>query len=118
MKTREFSRGEGRTQVLLSAYYLGNDIVVHIYNKNAHIGAVAIAEYDTESARTSTSVITRRGHKDNIVASETAYKITKTTKKPCCVIAGIHLDNITGKEIEDILVNVKLVSDDFLKREI
>ena len=115
MKINELSRGEDRTQVFLSAYYLGNDMVICVYNENAHLGAVAIAEYDPESTRTSTSVITRRGHKDNAVASEVAYKITKTLKRPCCVIAGIHIDAITDDEIELILSNVSTLTDEFLR---
>jgi hypothetical protein len=118
MQIRELARGEGRTKVLLTAYYFGDDLLLCIHNQNAHIGAVAVAEYDPESTRTSTSVITRRGHKDDAVASEVAYKVTKTTKRPCCVIAGIHIDAITEKEIEDVLSNVATLSEEFLKGEI
>jgi hypothetical protein len=117
MKIKELSRGEGRTKVSLTGYRMGNDILLCIYNHNAHIGAVAVAEYDPESTRTSTSVITRRGHKDDAVASEVAYKITKSIKRPCCVISGIHIDSITEKEIEQVLVNVSALSDEFLRGE-
>ena len=64
----ESTKGEGRTKVNLLAYNMGNDLVVSIYNKNAHIGAVAVGEYDHQEKRASVSVITRMGHKDDAIA--------------------------------------------------
>jgi len=99
------SAGTGRTRVTLKASSLGNDIVVHITNESAHIGAVAVGEYDFANSRASVSTITRLGHKDDVIAYQAAYNISKTTHKPVCVIAGIHLDNITKEEIPTITHN-------------
>ena len=46
-----------------------------IYNKNAHVGAVAIGEYDNEDERASVSMITRLRHKDDAIAQKAAYLI-------------------------------------------
>ena len=46
MERCELSKGQGRTKVNLSAYNMGTDLIVCIYNENAHIGAVAVGEYD------------------------------------------------------------------------
>ena len=116
--SREWSCGEGRTRVTLSADYLDKDLVIFIYNDNAHIGAVAVAEYDDESGRTSTSLITRRGHKDDVVAQRTAYLVTKNTKKTSCVITGIHVDDITEAEINEIVSNVEKLSNELVEREL
>ncbi|MFC1958763.1 hypothetical protein ACFLV6_02485, partial [Chloroflexota bacterium] len=91
----ERTKGAGRTKVSLSAYYMGSDPIVCIYNENAHIGAVAVGEYDDKTGRASTSVSTRLGHKDDVIARKTAHLISKYTKRPSCVIAGVHLDDIT-----------------------
>ena len=107
--------GEGRTKVNLSAHYMGNDLVVFIYNNNAHIGAVALGEYDPTEKRTSTSVVTRLGHKDDVIAQKAAYSISKSTKRPVCVIAGVHLDNITSEEIDKLIENASLMVDEFIK---
>jgi precorrin-6B methylase 1 len=104
-KMHELSEGEGRTQVTLHSYYLGNDLVVCIFNDNAHLGAVAVGEYDHESNRASVSLITRLGHKDDSIAQKAAYLISKSTKRPVCVVAGVHLDKITEEEIAQILAN-------------
>ena len=110
----ELTKGEGRTKVDLLAYNMGSELVVSIYNENAHIGAVAVGEYDHEEKRSSVSVITRRGHKDDAIAQRAAYLISKSTKKPVCVIAGVHLDNITKEEIDKFLKNAETAVEDFI----
>jgi FixJ family two-component response regulator len=94
---------------------MGNDLVVLIYNNNAHIGAMAVGDYDHHEKRASTSVITRLGHKDDAIAQKAAYSISKSTKRPVCVIAGVHLDNITGEEVDKLLENASLMVEEFIK---
>jgi hypothetical protein len=114
MDAYEITKGKGRTQVSLSAHYMGSDLIICIYNQNAHIGAVAVGEYDRKTRRTSTSVITRLGHKDDAIAQKAAYLISKATSKPVCLIAGIHLDNITDAEITELLDSVNSLVDEFI----
>lgn len=103
----ELTKGEGRARVNVTADSLGRDLVVRIYNQNAHIGAVAVGDYDYEHERASVSVITRLGHKDDALAREAAYLLSKSMRRPVCVIAGVHLDDITKEEIDEILANTK-----------
>lgn len=116
MGEHKITKGEGRTRISLSAQGFGGDLVVSIYNENAHIGAVAVGEYDHKENRTSTSVITRLGHKDDVIAQKAAYLISKHTKRPSCVIAGVHLDDITDEEIRKLLENADSLVKDFLRR--
>ena len=104
----ELTKGKGRARVSVTVNSLGSDLVVRIYNQNAHIGAVAIGDYDYEHERASVSVITRLGHKDDALAREAAYLLSKSIRRPVCVIAGVHLDNITREEIDEILANTKI----------
>ena len=108
-------RGKGRTKVSLSAHCIGNDLIVFLYNENAHIGAVALGEYSHKEKRASTSVITRLGHKDDVIAQQAAHLISKATKGPVCVIAGIHLDNISEDEISQILANSLSAAEEFVR---
>ncbi len=110
------TRGEGRTKVTLLAHQMGSDPIVYLYNQHAHIGAIAVGEYDHKNRRASTSVITRLGHKDDVVAQKAAYSISKATKKPVCVIAGIHLDNITEAEITKLIENTNSLEDKFITK--
>jgi len=116
MGEHEITKGEGRTRISLSAQGFGGDLVVSIYNENAHIGAVAVGEYDHKENRTSTSVITRLGHKDDVIAQKAAYLISKHMKGPSCVIVGVHLDDITEEEIQKFLENTDGLVKDFLRR--
>lgn len=77
---------------------------------------MAVGEYENKEKRTSTSVITRLGHKDYIIAQKAAYLISKHTRKPSCVIAGVHLDDITEEEIKEVLENVDSLVRDLLSR--
>jgi len=104
--------GTGRTRVTLSASAIGKDPIVCLFNDAGHIGAVAVAEYGKN--RTSVSVITRAGHKEDAVASAAARKLCKFLKKPVCVIAGIHLDNITEDEITQIVANCEKLVEKYI----
>jgi hypothetical protein len=84
---------------------VGNDLVVFITNDQAHVGAVAVAEFSVSENRASTSVITRLGHKDDPIAYMAAHVLCRRLKKPICAIAGIHLDGITQEEIDQITQN-------------
>jgi gallate decarboxylase subunit D len=105
MKSVRLSQGTGRTRVQLSTQLIGNDLIVCIFNKQGHIGAVAVADFDFGENRASTSVITRLGHKDDSVAYNAAYKLCSRLRKPICAIAGIHVDNIGKEEIDRIALN-------------
>jgi hypothetical protein len=117
MNKQKFSTGEGRNKVNLLANTLGNDLIVYIYNAKAHIGAIAIGEHDFEHNRASVSVVTRLGHKDDALAQRAAYLICKSTKKPVCVIAGVHLDDITQEEISTILKNTEITVEEFINNQ-
>ena len=107
-------KGEGRTRIFLTGWRLGNDLLVCLYNQNSHLGAIAVGEYDHEEGRASSSVITLRGHRDDEIAKREAHKIARHTKGKACVIAGIHLDNITEQEIAEIVENAHELVDELL----
>lgn len=110
------TEGSGRTRVSLSVQSVGNDLVVFLFNEHGHLGAVAVADYSIQEGRASTSVITRLGHKDDVVARKAADKLCKFLQKPVCVIAGIHLDNITGEEITQIVYHCDLLVESAIRK--
>jgi hypothetical protein len=116
METLVVRRGKGRTRITVSVKLMGKDLILCIYNEEAHIGAAALADYDHKEARASTSLITRLGHKDDVLAYATAHKVCRHTKKPVCVVAGIHVDNITEAEITQIVKNTNILIDTLLKQ--
>jgi gallate decarboxylase subunit D len=115
MSEYALTRGRGRTRIKLEARGLGDDLVICIFNANAHIGALALAEWDEVHQRDSVSVVTRLGHKDDSIAQTAAYKICKVLHRPVCVIAGVHLDDITLPEIKKFGKNAALIVEEFLE---
>ena len=109
--------GVGRTRVSLSSQFIGNDLIVRLFNSREHVGAVALSEYHPAEKRTSTSVLTRYGHRDDSIAHMAAYRICRRLKKPVCAIAGIHLDDITKEEIEQIVINCSTLVERFIKNQ-
>ena len=100
-------KGRRRTKVLLTGWRLGDDLLVCLYNQNSHLGAVAVAEYDHQAGRASSSVITLRGHRDDEIAKKEAHNIARLTREKVCVIVGIHLDNISKQEIAEVMENAR-----------
>jgi gallate decarboxylase subunit D len=103
------SEGTGRTRIDLSTQRIGSDLVVFLFNEYAHVGAVAMADFNHQENRASTSVMTRFGHKDDLLAYNAAYRLCKQLRIPVCAIAGIHLDNITEEEISEIKHNCEVL---------
>ena len=74
------------------------------------------AAYPTEShyrdaTTVSVSTLTLPGHKDYVVANTAAEKICKALEVPTIVTVGIHYDNATRKEIEEIISVVNVLVD-------
>ena len=106
----------GRHTIFLDAKEIGKDLLIAIYGGDEHhIGGVATA-YPTEShyrdaITVSVSTLTLPGHKDYVVANTAAEKICKALEVPTIVTVGIHYDNATGKEIEEIISVVNILVD-------
>ncbi len=106
----------GRHTIYLESKKIGNDLLVAIYGGDAHhIGGVAIA-YPSEShyrkaTTVSVSTLTLPGHKDYIVANTAAEKICKVLEVPTVVTVGIHYDNASSKDIEEIISVVNILVD-------
>jgi hypothetical protein len=114
MQSVLLTEGEGRTQVCLSAQWIGKNLIVCLFNACGHIGAVAVSDYCQAEDRASTSVITRLGHKDDSVACHAAHALCKRIKEPVCAIVGIHVDAITQGEIAQITRNCETLVKKFV----
>ena len=112
----KLTKGDGRDRVNLEAVYMGEGLVVRLFNESPHIGAVAIGEYAVKENRVSVSVLTRLGHKDDVIAQKAAYAISHFTHQPVCVIAGVHLDDITAEEINRLVDNTTQLVQDLIQK--
>jgi hypothetical protein len=62
----------------------------------------------------SVSTLTLPGHKDYVVANTSAEQICKALKVPTVVTVGIHYDNASKKEIEEIISVVDTLVDEVI----
>ena len=115
----KFERRVGAHKIFLEVNTIGNDLLVTVFGGDKHhIGGVAIA-YSTSSHYrdaqvTSMNTVTIPGHKDYIIANSSAEKICNTLRKNTVVVAGVHINNASRKEIEGVIKTVDSLVDDFL----
>ncbi len=98
----------GRHTIYLESKEIGNDFLIFIYGGDEHhIGGVAAAHATQSHYRDATTVsistLTFPGHKDYVVANTAAEKICKAFNAPTVVTVGIHYDNASTEEIQEII---------------
>lgn len=95
------------------AVWIGPDLLVYIWGGEApHIGAVAMAEprpslADPSVTSSSASVFTYLGHKEDMLAKQTAETLSAALKAKVVVTAGIHWDNLEPSAIDTVVANSK-----------
>lgn len=99
----QIKRKVGRTEIILEAKKIGEDYLLTLTGGREHVGAVAIGLFDEKSQRTSSSVITMPGHREEQLALNGARQVSRATGKTSVFIAGIHQDNISPEEIRGIV---------------
>ncbi|MDO9516504.1 MAG: hypothetical protein Q7J10_00480 [Methanosarcinaceae archaeon] len=104
----------GRAELILDQKQIGNDHVITLTGGEEHVGAIAVGVFDEKSGSASASVITLPGHRDDVIALESARRISEVTKAATVFIVGIHLDNITKDEIDEIIVASELMVEKFI----
>lgn len=96
-------RTAGRITLLLEWERMGDDYLVRLTGGMVHVGAVALGTFDRESGRASSSVLTVPGHREDELALIGARKISGASRSPTVFVVGIHVGNISVKEIEEIV---------------
>lgn len=85
--------------VTLKAVNMGKDLNVCIYGGDTpHIGAVALSIID-ETNTPDVSVMTIKGHREDIIARDSAIKLSQALGCNVCVSCGIHKNNASFEEI-------------------
>jgi hydrogenase maturation factor len=100
--------------------FAGEDLIIIINGGKSHVGAVGVSiptnSIITGNLTAYTSIITMPSHKEDIVVKLIGEKIAKATGKKVTVIAGIHFDNVSEKEIETILNACKKLSEKIIEK--
>ena len=116
----DFTAGEGRYAVRLSITRFDEGIAAVLTGgEKAHVGAVALAApADTESpcgipaapADSRSQTLVLPGHKDDLVARETAAALCEALGEPVSVSAGLHIDDASREEIDRLVANCRAVT--------
>ena len=105
-----FSVRHGRLHVCLRVLRQGRDWVALLCGGEAHVGAVALGSPYSPGF----DVLTVPGHKEDALAQETAARLSAAVGCHVCVVAGIHNDNITAEEIQQVQDMVRDVTEQCL----
>lgn len=100
-----FSAGTAPCAAKACVVRCGDDLAVMICGgEKGHIGAVALAEprdslRDAQKISASASVLCCSGHKEDLLARETALMLAARFNCRVTVTAGLHVDNASAEDI-------------------
>jgi len=80
---------------------LGRDYLCRIEGGDAHIGAVALAQW--RSGRVHTEHLVVNGHKEASIAIRAAHELCRVSERSVTCIAGIHFDDLDRPQIDEIV---------------
>jgi len=118
----EYEIAEGRIELELKVLPMGEDLNVALTGGDSpHLGSVAVAFSAPGAAgggkEFSVSLITLPGHREDLLARETALTIAEGTGRNCAVSCGIHIDGITPPEISRVLELSRYLVNKFLAEQ-
>jgi len=88
---------------------IGSDLLLIITGGKEHIGSVSLYENNK------LSTIEKNNHKDSVISDMVAKKIYDKLKINVVVICGIHKDNATKKDINNIIYKSKEITKRWIK---
>ncbi len=97
----------GRFEVDAQINIMGRDLQVNLLGGVGHIGAVGMGEprsslKDPSKTSSTSSVFTFVSHKEDAVVKSMAEALAKALNRKVVVTAGIHWDDLTQDEINEI----------------
>jgi hypothetical protein len=94
-----------------SVQEIGEDLLIAIWGGDKpHIGAVAVAQprpslKDSSVLSATASVFCYVGHKDDVIAKESAEKLSAALNRNVTVTVGIHWDDLQEVGIKTVVEN-------------
>jgi len=114
---------EGDFPIDASLQRIGEDYLLSIWGGKAHIGAVAMAQPRPSLAladriSATASVFCYVGHKEDELVKRISEKMAAALGTKVVVAAGLHWDNISSGEIDQIVRNVDALVERILSAEV
>jgi 2-iminoacetate synthase len=79
---------------------VGDDLLCTLKGGDEHVGAVALAQWQSGRARTECLIVGR--HREKELALHTAHRLCKASRRSAVCVAGIHFDDLEAEEIREI----------------
>jgi hypothetical protein len=92
--------------VVIRPIMMGRDVVFLVTGGTAHTGALATA-YVTNHQDVRVEVLALPGHREGALAAELAETASRTLGRTVVVLAGIHLDQPSRRDIEQVVAEAK-----------
>ena len=111
-----------RVKINIKAITIGEDLIAIISGGDSpHIGCVTLSTprpslCDSKVISATTSVLNLIGHKDDEVARYVSHELSSKLNKNVVVTCGIHIDNITGEEINIIVKLLKELTETLVQK--
>ncbi len=97
------TEGSGKHRVQLEKQFIGDHLLLILQGgQRPHIGAMVVCEPGKEPA-----LIRLGTHKDHIVLTPIAEMACKKYKTTVVAVGGIHIDDATENDIEQVIKNCK-----------
>lgn len=96
---------ENKFNIHIEYYKMGKDFVFLVTGGEAHIGATATAYYQDGLIKINLHELPH--HKEGQLTKEFAVLAATELKHTSTVITGIHIDNATKEQIQEIVVFVR-----------
>lgn len=95
---------------------VGPDLVLWFSGAGAHVGAVALGDFDPLSGRAYVQCLSAPGHRDDLIARQMALDASRRLHRRVVALGGIHLDDITAEECAQVVANAERLLARFIER--
>jgi hypothetical protein len=92
-----------KERIEIRSLHMGQDLVFIVTGGTAHIGAMAVA-YLLNDLNIQTDTIILPGHREGELAVELAKMASCVLERTVAVFVGIHIDQPSKQDIEDIVI--------------
>jgi gallate decarboxylase subunit D len=97
--------GNGKTKVWLKKQKIEDDLLIIVGGgEKSHIGTTILCVPNKKC-----QILKYGTHKDHIVIKPIAEKACRKYKKVVVAVGGIHINNASKKEIDEVIKNCKLL---------
>ncbi len=99
--------GDGKYRIEVNVFSTDNGLIFHMLGgEKPHVGAVLLY-----SPGQTPTINPLPEHKDHLIAQPLAEMLIELTGQPVAAVAGVHVDNATPGDLEELKKNTRIATD-------